>query len=475
MTTTTTNTTMADRYDELTREQLLAMLRERDAHAKQVAVEVEASTGAKSTGKAEAKATAKAAATSFPAPKKPKRAFDFSRHSQRRIALKFMYLGWNYDGLAYQDNSDNTVEHHLFAALEKCRLIRDRHSCGFDRCGRTDKGVSAFSQVVALNARSNMPPGHPGTLAVDDGGDAEVKVQSDEAAKSNFSDDADELPYIQMLNSILPPNIRIFQWSPVAPTFSARFDCRTRTYKYFFPRAQLDVEAMGRAAAYLVGEHDFRNFCKFDAGKGIVSYERTVLHASIDQWTASSDVDRAEETKSGETCADVNNAIPPHRMMAFTISGTAFLWHQVRCIMGILFLVGEGKEYPHVVHRMLDVKAFPVKPGYVMASDLPLVLWDCAYNSDAVHFRGTQRQHLHVQQVLIDEVWRRHAIMAAMARAFVEEILSKDAGAMVVGDVVQPFVRYDEASAASSLSRQAHTGPPSSILTRICISDGISK
>jgi tRNA pseudouridine(38-40) synthase len=33
------------------------------------------------------------------------------------------------------------------------------------------------------------------------------------------------------------------------------------------------------------------------------------------------------------------------------IRGVAFLWHMVRCIMAVLFLVGEKKELPEIVTR----------------------------------------------------------------------------------------------------------------------------
>jgi len=41
-------------------------------------------------------------------------------------------------------------QHHLFAALQKTRLIVDRDSSHYSRCGRTDKGVSALGQVWIL-------------------------------------------------------------------------------------------------------------------------------------------------------------------------------------------------------------------------------------------------------------------------------------------------------------------------------------
>lgn len=54
--------------------------------------------------------------------------------------------------------------------------------------------------------------------------------------------DSNELSYCKMLNCLLPKDIRIIAWSPVNESFSARFDCGSRTYKYWFPLADLDVD-----------------------------------------------------------------------------------------------------------------------------------------------------------------------------------------------------------------------------------------
>lgn len=80
---------------------------------------------------------------------KAKRAFDFSAHGQRHVALKIAYLGWGYQGFASQENTNNTIEEKLFEALTKTRLVESRQMSNYHRCGRTDKGVSAFGQVRA--------------------------------------------------------------------------------------------------------------------------------------------------------------------------------------------------------------------------------------------------------------------------------------------------------------------------------------
>lgn len=81
---------------------------------------------------------------------KAKRAFDFSAHGRRHVALKIAYLGWGYQGFASQENTNNTIEEKLFEALTKTRLIESRQTSNYHRCGRTDKGVSAFGQVSAI-------------------------------------------------------------------------------------------------------------------------------------------------------------------------------------------------------------------------------------------------------------------------------------------------------------------------------------
>ena len=85
--------------------------------------------------------------------------FDFSRYHKRHVALKMAYLGWDYHGFASQESTENTIESHFFAALSKACLIESRDDCNYSRCGRTDKGVSAFAQVVSLDVRSNLMEG----------------------------------------------------------------------------------------------------------------------------------------------------------------------------------------------------------------------------------------------------------------------------------------------------------------------------
>ncbi|CAK5271451.1 unnamed protein product [Mycena citricolor] len=329
---------------------------------------------------------------------------DFACHARRKIALRFCYAGWAYNGLAVQAQPTPlpTVEGVLFAALAKARLVdpdAGMDGCGWERCGRTDRGVSAAGQVVSLWVRSALRPEEDAsrtgeTLGSTRAEDAEAGEEAwgegdddffgafdetDFAGPSRSSSAQEqEFHYAVVLNRILPPTIRIIAWSPVSPDFSSRFSCQSRHYKYFFSADELDVGRMADAASLLVGEHDFRNFCKFDPAKQLTVYTRRVQSATISA-VRDSDSDG---------------------MYVFDLVGNAFLYHQVRHIMAILFLVGSGLEPPSVVSALLNVApgaegdadaSLPVvdtKPEYQMADGLPLVLYACHYPAGALEWRS---------------------------------------------------------------------------------------
>lgn len=287
-----------------------------------------------------------------------KRTFDFSRYKQRHIALKILYFGWDYDGLAAQIDSQNTVEFHLFEALKKTCLIESRDKCGYNRCGRTDKGVSSYGQVVNLCLRSNLLD--------------ESKIENlglftpPEYSGSTESNDENrkEIAYVDVLNRVLPKYIKALAWSPVRRDFSSRFSCQSRSYSYLFPKGDLSIESMKESLSYIVGQHDFRNLCSFDLKHGVTNHTRTILSASI-VCTNPNQIDHKEDYSFYEVI----------------IVGQAFLYHQIRCVMTVLFLVGCGKEKPTVFRDLLDISKCPGRPNYNKASPVPLSLFSCDYSS----------------------------------------------------------------------------------------------
>ncbi|XP_078393255.1 tRNA pseudouridine(38/39) synthase [Cetorhinus maximus] len=297
------------------------------------------------------------------------RPFDFSLHGRRRVALRLAYLGWGYQGFASQENTGNTVEEKLFEALVKTRLVESRQTANYHRSGRTDKGVSAFGQVISLDLRS----------------------------KRKGEEEAEELRYTHILNRVLPPDIRALAWAPAGPDFSARFSCRHRTYRYYFPGRGLDLGRMDAAARRFEGTHDFRNLCKMDVANGVLNFRRTVLLARVSRVPGEGEEEEGEE----------EGVSSPYSMCQFEVRGLAFLYHQVRCMAAVLFLVGQRLEEPSVVDELLDVRENPRKPQYSMAVDYPLVLYDCAYENlewifdpDVQAFNVTHLQALWTQQAI---------------------------------------------------------------------------
>lgn len=131
---------MADGSGATDREQLLKRVQDLEEEVKQLQeklFEGKESTVAKDTVSASRKHRKQ----------QQQRPFDFSAYSRRHVALKIAYLGWGYQGFASQENTSNTIEEKLFEALKKTRLVDDRQTSNYHRCGRTDKGVSAFGQV----------------------------------------------------------------------------------------------------------------------------------------------------------------------------------------------------------------------------------------------------------------------------------------------------------------------------------------
>lgn len=388
------------------------------------------------------------------------REFDPANYSTRLIALKIAYLGGRYNGFEHHANNETPcppIEEELWKALNKARLIFPTpnphilagdvnwEGCDFSKCGRTDKGVSAFGQVVGVRVRSNRPLSLQTTesSAVSEAwnptestdgifnhlelassplsptDDPVVKVPTN---KTLWSDESlafhaidDEIPYMQVLNRILPPDIRVLAWCAAPPTdFSARFSCKERRYRYFFtqpafnptpgpagfvknktasagliPQREgwLDIEAMRDGAKRFVGQHDFRNFCKVDGSKQLENFERTIFHAAIEEadegasYVSEDDFKYHKDSISNNKISRLPFSDRAHlpTVYTFTLHGSAFLWHQVRHMAAILFHIGQGFESPELVSELLDIQKHPQKPMYEMADSTPLVLWDCIF------------------------------------------------------------------------------------------------
>ncbi|XP_059810037.1 tRNA pseudouridine(38/39) synthase [Hypanus sabinus] len=350
--------------------------------------------------------------------RRAQRPFDFSRHGRRHVALRLAYLGWDYQGFASQENTSNTVEAKLFEALTKTRLVESRQTANYHRSGRTDKGVSAFGQVISLDLRSQ-------TLSPDG---TELVPGAREGAEG-------ELPYTRLLNRVLPGDIRALAWAPVPSDFSARFSCLHRTYHYLFPLAGLRLDAMQEAGRRLEGTHDFRNLCRPDVAGGVLEYQRTVMRV------------RVLGAGPGLGCLEVR--------------ARAFLYHQVRCMAAVLLLVGRGLEEPDVIDQLLDVHSHPRKPQYSMAVDYPLILYDCAYENVKWIFDP----EVHAFNVRhLQALWASHTIKTRILHTMLSGL-----GQPPIPPEPEPEAEEEE---ESTLTTWARTQPPVTNLSDVLL-DGV--
>jgi len=145
------------------------------------------------------------------------------------------------------------------------------------------------------------------------------------------------------LNRYLPDAIAVREVKPCAQRFHARYNALGKTYRYtcfdgpvkpVFDRRYVtmldytpDVERMRRAAAYLVGEHDFASFCGNPYMKK--STVRTVDSIGIER--------RKDR-------------------VIFTFHGSGFLQNMVRILVGTLLEVGRGCWEPEHVLEILAAR-----------------------------------------------------------------------------------------------------------------------
>lgn len=244
----------------------------------------------------------------------------------RWYRLDVAYEGTDFRGFARQPTV-RTVQ----GELEKALAVVVREEVAVTCAGRTDAGVHARRQVVSMTLSQPV-------------NNCETTVRS--------------------LNRLLPSDIAVSGLAPVPEGWSARFSARWRAYRYHVrtdPVADpmrrrlvwhvgipLDVEEMNRAAAHLVGAHDFASFCRAADGRS------TVREVEVARWTG----------------------LEPGGLL-FQIRASAFCHQMVRSVVGWCVEVGRGRrrasETPAVIAMRSRQAAGPVAPPH------GLVLWEVGY------------------------------------------------------------------------------------------------
>lgn len=216
------------------------------------------------------------------------------RQPTRTLALTVAYEGSAFAGWQRQPDARTVQE-----VLESALATIEGQPVGVVAAGRTDAGVHALAQVVSVDVANQLPPA---TLR-------------------------------RALNVRLPGDVRVTHVTGKPSGFNARRDARSKAYRYtllldpspspFVRRVvwaippRLDLAAMQRAAALLVGEHDFAAFQA--AGGDVRTSVRRVLRSRL----------RVVPGGPG--------------YVHYDIEGTGFLRHMVRNIVGTLVDIGRGR------------------------------------------------------------------------------------------------------------------------------------
>ena len=211
----------------------------------------------------------------------------------RRIKILVSYDGTGYHGWQVQPGLP-TIQ----AALEQVISEIEGRLVQVAGSGRTDAGVHAVGQVAAFSIENPIP--------------------------------VDNLR--RAMNRLLPRDIRVLSVEDAALDFHPRFQAKRKTYEYRIFRGEicspfdrlyvchhpypLAIEEMIALAPLLEGEHDFRAFA------------------------ASDDRDELELSKV-RTIFCSRLALDGERLV-YRVTGSGFLKHMVRNIVGVLLEAGKG-------------------------------------------------------------------------------------------------------------------------------------
>ena|SRR5438105_2901258 len=216
-----------------------------------------------------------------------------------------------YDGTDYVGWQRQASGVSIQGLLEDALRALDERDVPVAAAGRTDAGVHALGQVASFTLARALPC------------DAIVRA----------------------VNARLPDAVRVLSAAEAPRSFHARFDARTKTYRYRiwngdvmppFERryawhltGPLDVTSMRCAARAIEGQHDFGAFRS--AGGDVATTVRTIFGSRIAE-CAEADGSSPEYTECGGT------------LLTYEVSGDGFLRHMVRSIVGTLVEIGRGRR-----------------------------------------------------------------------------------------------------------------------------------
>jgi len=231
-----------------------------------------------------------------------------------------------YEGTDFVGWQRQAAGESIQGVLEEALRELDERDVTVVGAGRTDAGVHALAQVAAFTLERARPA------------DAVVRA----------------------LNARLPASVRVLTAEEVPSSFHPQFDARAKTYHYRiwngdvvppFERryvwhvpGALDVAAMQRAARLIEGEHDFAAFQS--SGSDVETTVRRVFASEL----RSADCGVRSDfgflnTDPHWLLGDQSALRAPHSaLLCYDITGSGFLRHMVRAIVGTLVEVGRRRR-----------------------------------------------------------------------------------------------------------------------------------
>src|SRR5207253_6758050 len=175
--------------------------------------------------------------------------------------MRTLKLTLAYDGTRFVGWQRQAEGEWIQGLLEEALAKLEGRPVTVHGAGRTDAGVHALGQVASAQVTFTHEP-------------ATIR---------------------RAVNAMLPEEIRVLDVVDAPDSFHARFNARSKTYRYQLRigevgdpfthafvwqlRETLDVDAMRTAAAALVGTHDFAAF--ESVGTDVSSTVRTILRSEI--------------------------------------------------------------------------------------------------------------------------------------------------------------------------------------------------
>ena len=214
-----------------------------------------------------------------------------------------------YDGTAYSGWQKQLQSQTVQGTLEEKITQVCGHPVDLLVAGRTDSGVHGLGQTANFHTSSTLPI---------------VKIQD-------------------VLNHLLPRDIRIARAQEVPETFHATYHAKAKLYRYVIRntkdytvfdsntyhhvRAKLDVVAMKKAAKFLIGTHDF-----------------TAFRGTLGKWAKPKrTITKIQIQKKGDN-------------LILEYTGVSFLHQMIRILSGTLLYVGLGKLKSEDIKEILKSK-----------------------------------------------------------------------------------------------------------------------